>query len=198
MPKRVDYEERKDQIIEAMFRIIYQHGFEKTTLREIAKEAGLSLGSVQHIFPKQQDIYIFAMDVIYYRFQQRMEEAAQADKGGFEYAVGMIKQIVQVNSEEERIENDIWLKFSIMATMNPAYQGTKTAFRDVNYNFAKKILRELSERGFANPFNDIEESARSLTIFMHGLVFESVIYPDLYHDQVIEDEIRKYLKNMSR
>ncbi|MDT8862115.1 TetR family transcriptional regulator C-terminal domain-containing protein [Alkalihalobacillus sp. MEB130] len=193
MPKIVDHAERKEQIVEATFRIIHYYGFEKTTLREIAKEAELSLGSVQHFFPKQKDIYLYAMDVMYQRFGERMQKVVQVDNGVFENAVRTVKQLVQVNTEEERIENDIWVKFSIMATMNPEYQEQHKGFRNVHLNFAKDLIRTLHNNGYMKTSTNMEESANSLMIFIHGLVFESVIYAHLYNDQVVEKEIRDYL-----
>lgn len=196
MPKKVDQTERKNQIVEAAFHMIHHFGFEKTTLREIAKEADLSLGSVQHFFPKQKDIYMFAMDVINHRFEERMQKVIEADQGVFENAVRMIKQIVQVNTEEERIENDIWVKFSMMATMNAEYQDQKEGFREVNLLFAKDILRMLDKNGYIKDASNIAESANSFIIFIHGLVFESVIFAHLYNDDVVEKEIRAYLRKI--
>ncbi|WP_117149190.1 TetR/AcrR family transcriptional regulator [Paraliobacillus zengyii] len=196
MPKKIDHAERKNQIVEAMFRIIHHSGFEKATSREIAKEAGLSLGSVQYFFPKQKDIYMVAMDVIYQRFEERMQKVMQKDQDEFENAIRMIKQIVQANTEEERMENDIWMKFSVMATMNPEYHETKDKSREVNLNFAKEVLRMLHAEGYIKNLISIEDSANSLTIFIHGLVFESVIYANLYDDHVIEKEIREYLRRI--
>ncbi|WP_106495805.1 TetR/AcrR family transcriptional regulator [Lentibacillus sp. Marseille-P4043] len=196
MPKKIDHAERRDQIVEAMFRIIHHLGFEKATSREIAKEAGLSLGSVQYFFPKQKDIYMFAINVIYQRFEERMQKVVQVNQGGIENAVRMIKQIVQANTEEERMENDIWMKFSIMATMNPEYHVTKNRSREVNLNFAKDVLRMLYKNGYIKNSISIEDNANSLIIFIHGLVFESVIYASLYNDQVIEKEIREYLRRI--
>ncbi|WP_052144535.1 TetR/AcrR family transcriptional regulator [Halalkalibacter okhensis] len=195
MPKIVDHAERKDQIVEATFRCIHHYGFEKTTLREIAKEAELSLGSVQHFFPKQKDIYMYAMDVIYQRFEKRMQKVIQ-NQEVFENAVRTVKQIVQVNTEEERIENDIWVKFSIMATMNKEYQEQQKGFREVHLNFAKDIIKTLINHGYMKKSTNIEESANSLIIYIHGLVFESVIYAHLYNDQMVEKEIREYLQRI--
>lgn len=196
MPKIVDHAERKDQIVKAAFHIIHHFGFEKTTLRVIAKEAGLSLGSVLHFFPRQQNIYMYAMDVIFQRFEERMQRAVQADQGFIENAIRKISQIVQVNTEEERIENDIWVKFSIMATMNSEYEEPKKRFREVNLNYSKDILKMLHKNGYIQHPINIEDSANSLIIFIHGLVFESVIYANLYNDQVVEREIRDYLRKI--
>lgn len=107
----------------------------------------------------------------------------------------MLKQIVQANTEEERMENDIWMKFSIMATMNPGYHKTKDRFREVNLDFAKDILKMLYNNGYIN-YPNVEDSANSLTIFIHSFVFESVIYSKLYNNQVIEKEIKEYLRKI--
>ncbi|MET3683473.1 AcrR family transcriptional regulator [Alkalibacillus flavidus] len=195
MPKKIDHTERKDHIIEAMFRIVHRSGFEKATLREIAKEAGLSLGSVQHFFPKQGDIYIDAIEEIYSRFKARMDEIEHHnDESVFDNAVRMIKQIVQASTEEERMENDIWMKFSIMATMNPDYHEAKNKSREVNYSFAKEIVTMLSENGYLSEDESIDEAANTLTIFIHGLVFETVMYDELDDEVGINTEILRYLK----
>lgn len=196
MPKKIDHAERKDKIVKATFEVIYYYGFERTTLREIAKQAGLSLGSVQHFFPKQRDIYTFAMDVIFDRFKERMQRVGQVDQDVFETAVRMVKQIVQVHTEEERMENDIWVKFTLMATMNPEYQGLKEEYRKINLNFAENVLRILYESGYITNTDNIKEGAHSLIIFITGLVFESVIYTNLYNNQVVEKKARDYLINI--
>src|SRR5699024_2815733 len=136
------------------------------------------------------------MDVIYQRFEERMRNVEQPEEGVFEYAVRMVKQIVQVGTKEERIENDIWVKFSLMAVMNSDYQGRKDEFREINITFAKEILEMLQDNNYLDNHTNIEDSAVSLTVFVHGLVFESVIYTHLYNDQVVEKEVRAYLRKV--
>ncbi|NRQ38740.1 TetR family transcriptional regulator [Nonomuraea sp. NN258] len=50
MPKKVDHEERRRHIAEAVLRIAGRDGLTRATLRDVAIEAGVSLGSVQHYF----------------------------------------------------------------------------------------------------------------------------------------------------
>ncbi|WP_026702925.1 TetR/AcrR family transcriptional regulator [Salibacterium aidingense] len=198
MPKKIDLAERKEQIVKATFDVIYQYGFEKTTLREIAKHAGLSLGSVQYFFPKQQDIYSFAMEVIFHRFEVRMQQVVdvEEDQDIFEAAVRMGKQIVQIHTEEGRIENDIWVKFTLMASMNPEYQDLREEYRKINLNFAERILRILHQHGYIENADKIKEEAHAFIIFITGLVFESVIYDYLYDEEVVDNKVREYLKSI--
>lgn len=198
MPKIIDHNERKTQIVEAAFDIIYHYGFEKATLREIAKKSGFSLGSVQHFFPKQKDIYTFAMDIIFQRFEQRMENVEQIDEDVFENAIRLIKQIVQVQTGQERMENDIWVKFTLMATMDAEYRELKENYRRVNLNFAKHIINMLSHHGYLASSINIEDKAHALIIFVTGLTFESVIYTQFYNDQVVEQKVREYLTSICK
>ncbi|WP_027964906.1 TetR/AcrR family transcriptional regulator [Halalkalibacillus halophilus] len=200
MPKKIDLAERKEHIVKATFDVIHQHGFEKTTLREIAKKADLSLGSVQYFFPKQKDIYAFAMEVIFQRFENRMQQVVQVehDQDIFEAAVRMGKQIVQIHSKEGRIENDIWVKFTLMASMNPEYKDLSEEYRNINLNFAESILNILSQHGYLLNEDKIKEQAHAFIIFITGLVFESVIYHYLYSEQIVEDKIRNYLQEICK
>src|SRR5699024_6020425 len=145
MTKKINHMKRKEDIVEAAFYIIHYSGFKQATLRKIAQEAGLSLGSVQYFFPKQKDIYLFAVDVIYERFEERMRNVIQPEQGVFEYAVRLLKQIVQVNTKEERIENDIWFKFSIMATTDTKYKEQKNALQKIKKKIIKTLLKILKE-----------------------------------------------------
>jgi len=196
MPRKLNHAERKEHIVEAAFDVIYYHGFENTSLRDIAKQAGLSLGSVQHFFPRQRDIYAFAMEIIFQRFEERMQKVVQVDQDAYENAVRMVKQIVQVHTDVERMENNIWVKFTLMATMNPEYHELQENYRKVNLRFAEDVLRMLYEHGHITNHISIKDKAHSLIIFVTGLVFESVIYAHLYNDQVVEDKIKEYLRNI--
>jgi len=196
MSKKLNHTARKQQIIEATFEVLHSYGFEKTTIREIAKKAGLSLGSVQYFFPKQKDIYTYAMNVIFQRFEERMQKVSQDDHKAFDRAVRMVNQIVQVHSETERVENDIWVKFTLMSTMNPEYQELKENYRKINLNFAEDVINILDENGYFTEDVNIKDKAHSLIIFVTGLVFESVIYTHLYNDQLVEKRIREYLNSI--
>ncbi|MEV0662880.1 TetR family transcriptional regulator C-terminal domain-containing protein [Actinomadura luteofluorescens] len=44
-----------------MFRVVRRDGLEQASLRTVAAEAGLAIGSVRHSFGGQADIMIFAM-----------------------------------------------------------------------------------------------------------------------------------------
>ncbi|MFD1046077.1 TetR/AcrR family transcriptional regulator [Kibdelosporangium lantanae] len=60
MPKRVDHQERRRQIAEALFRIAAARGLQAVTLRAVAAEAGISMNLVQYYFPTKEEMERFA------------------------------------------------------------------------------------------------------------------------------------------
>ncbi|MGC5016704.1 TetR/AcrR family transcriptional regulator [Streptosporangium sp. DT93] len=56
MPKKVDHDERRRHITEAVLSIAGRHGLDRATLRDIAVEAGISLGAVQHYFRSKDEL----------------------------------------------------------------------------------------------------------------------------------------------
>ncbi|WP_020498728.1 TetR/AcrR family transcriptional regulator [Sciscionella marina] len=62
MPKKVDHRQRREAIARALWRVVDQQGVAQATMREVAQEAGISLGQLQHYFGSRTALLTFAMD----------------------------------------------------------------------------------------------------------------------------------------
>jgi AcrR family transcriptional regulator len=62
MPKIVDVEERRRQLVEAVWALAVRGGIEQVTLRKVAEEAGVSMGHVQHYYSSMQALVRDALD----------------------------------------------------------------------------------------------------------------------------------------
>ena len=60
MPKRVDHDERRREIAEALFRIAATQSLQAVTLRAVAAEAGISMFQVQYYFPAKEQMLQYA------------------------------------------------------------------------------------------------------------------------------------------
>lgn len=56
MPKIIDHDQRRRDIIEVAKRLILQGGFEAATMRSLATEAGFANGALKHYFPGKESI----------------------------------------------------------------------------------------------------------------------------------------------
>jgi TetR/AcrR family transcriptional regulator, transcriptional repressor of bet genes len=50
------HDERRAEIVDALLRIIDEHGLDGVSLRDVAAEAGVSVGRVQHYFPTKDKV----------------------------------------------------------------------------------------------------------------------------------------------
>jgi len=75
MPKKVDHQERRTLIADALMRVAADQGLESVSLRHVAAEAGVSAGMVQHYFRTKDEMMGFALSVVLERNQTRVSEA---------------------------------------------------------------------------------------------------------------------------
>jgi len=74
MPARIDAEERRHIVIEAAFRMIVAEGLEGLTLRKVAVEAELNIGSVRHFFNGHEDLLAAAAQEAGNRMGRRLAQ----------------------------------------------------------------------------------------------------------------------------
>ncbi|MCI9889817.1 TetR/AcrR family transcriptional regulator [Micrococcales bacterium 31B] len=74
MPKIVDHDQRRLELVEATWRIIARHGIEGATMREIAAEAGFSNGALKPYFPTKDDLMALAFEHVFNRTNERIAE----------------------------------------------------------------------------------------------------------------------------
>ena len=72
MPKRVDHEERRRQIADALVRTAAARGLHAAGMREVAAEAGVSLRLVQYYFGTKEELLLAAMQQLAAQFSDRV------------------------------------------------------------------------------------------------------------------------------
>ncbi|KWX23579.1 TetR family transcriptional regulator [Mycolicibacterium wolinskyi] len=78
MPKQVDHRERRETIARALWRVVDHRGVQRLSLREVAAEAEMSHGQLQHYFASRQEMLSFAMDFAAEQTAQRVARGLQA------------------------------------------------------------------------------------------------------------------------
>jgi AcrR family transcriptional regulator len=78
MPKRVDHDERRREIADALLRVVSRDGFGEVSLRHVAAEAGVTAGMVQHYFPSKAAMTDFAMTAAGERYARRITARVDA------------------------------------------------------------------------------------------------------------------------
>ncbi|MCT7659981.1 TetR/AcrR family transcriptional regulator [Mycobacterium deserti] len=72
MPKLIDHDTRRHEIAEAVWRIVVRDGVSAVSIRDVAAEAGLAVGSVRHVFATKAELLEYSMALIYERGGERV------------------------------------------------------------------------------------------------------------------------------
>lgn len=112
MPKIVDHDQRRLELVAATWRIIARDGIEGATMREIAAEAGFANGALKPYFPTKDHLLASAFEHVFRRTNERIA-AALADKRGLAALVALCREVLPLDEDrvnEARIVIPFWQK----------------------------------------------------------------------------------------
>ena len=112
MPKIVDHDERRLELVDATWRIIARMGIEGATMREIAMEAGFANGALKPYFPTKDTLLEFAFSHVFNRTNQRITHSTEG-KAGLSALRAFCAEVLPLDEErvnEARIVIPFWQK----------------------------------------------------------------------------------------
>lgn len=166
MPRLIDTESRRRAIAEAVWDVIGREGLPAVSVRNVAREAGLSTGSLRHVFGTQAELLAFAMRALGERLGQRLAALPPAATP-LEAAEAVLGQIVPLDDERQR-EAEVWFAFVAGARVEPE-------LRELGEQ-ADALLRELVRRAIA-PLEpaDPELAVEAAYALVDGLTLHAVL-----------------------
>lgn len=78
MPKIVDHEQRRLEIVHALWRVIAESGIEGASLRVVAQAAGISIGRIQHYFASREELVHTGLELLIGQAELAYEQTAAA------------------------------------------------------------------------------------------------------------------------
>ena len=122
MPKQVDHEQRRQQIAGALLEVTASHGLEGVSLRQVAAQAGVTSGMVQHYFASKDTMIGFAMRTARTRYEARMTAALEGlgvDAEPRAVVTGLLATMLPVD-DQQRQDARTALAFQSYAATRPA------------------------------------------------------------------------------
>lgn len=192
MPKIVNHDERKNTIAEAMWRVILDKGMEGATVRNIADEAKLSLGALRYYFKTQDDLLVYAMELVQERAKKRIEKVLLQSYSPKELVIAMILEIVPVNTNT-RIEMEVWFAFI-------AYVKHRSDTIDVPddqiLEMTKRLLGFLQEQQLLKSTCQMEMEIERLYGLIDGLAIHAILDPNRLDSEQIRKTIEYHIDSI--
>jgi len=176
MPKIVDWDARRDEILSATWRVIARDGIAGATIRAIAREANCSRGILAHYFDDKADILGSALVMSHRRVVARMEAQAAGLAGLDALRVIMLEALPL--DDQRDLEAQIEISFWGRALGNPALRRLQHAEFDRFAERLRALLAEAGARGELRDGVDLALAAHQLLVLIDGLSAERVLHPD--------------------
>lgn len=181
MPKVVDVEQRRAHIVDAVFRLVAQGGVEAASLRNVAAESGLNIGSVRHYFESHNALMLAATETMAERVSARMEahgDRLQAafmagDDRAMEAAVFAIFAELLPLDGQRRVECAVWLAFAERARVSPELRPAADAMH-------RDVIRHTTDLLAGAGVPDPDDRAAVLATAVDGLTLAGLSWPADY------------------
>jgi AcrR family transcriptional regulator len=188
VPKIVDHDERRLELVDATWRIIARNGLEGATMREIAMEAGFANGALKPYFPTKDTLLEFAFSHVFNRTHQRIAEVT-AGQTGLAALRAFCLEVLPLDEErinEARIVIPFWQK----AVNDPQKAVIHQQSMDEWLTAIRRYLREARDAGDVSTAVDDTTLAGQLLNMLLGAQIEAALAPagraDFGHDRQLE------------
>ncbi len=176
MPKIVDWESKRDDILSATWRVIARDGISGTTIRAIAREANCSRGILGHYFQDKADILGSALLLSHRRVGARMAAATVGLSGLAALRVIMLEALPL--DEQRDVEAQIEISFWGRALGNAEMRELQHAEFERLCRKLRSHLQEAADLGELAEDFDLDLATHELVVLIDGLSAERVLYPD--------------------
>lgn len=187
----VSREERMERLAQATWRLIAERGITAVSVRTVAEEAGVAVGSLRHLFPTQAALLEFSAKLMLDRVTARVTGIASssgADPVG--HAEATIAELMPITPSTRR-EFEISLALIAETPSTPGLAEIRDdAHRDLLELFAR-IVAVLQESDGASPSS--EDEAKRLFALVDGvslhLLHQAAGEDTAWAQRIVRDEL---------
>ncbi len=193
MPKVVDHEERRREIIAALWRVLARDGASGLSMRAVAAEAGVSKTGMAHYFDSQGQLLALAIEQSVATVTERIMriDLATADlEGAAQALLAMIP-----DTPRRTRQSEVWLMLLAQARNHPS---VSTVLHDLNAlvrHAITEILTSLDDRGLISC--DIDTEAAILHAIIDGASVLRITDPRLARRAPAPQLVRSQLARLA-
>jgi AcrR family transcriptional regulator len=175
VPKIVDHDVKRREIIEATWRVIDVGGLAGTTIREIAREAGCSSGVLSHYFADREDILASAMVMAHRGVRDRTDRQVEYLRGLPALRILMLESLPL--DEQRVLEARIEACFWGAAVGNEKLMRLQNSEVEAWCGRVRSRLLEAEQAGELRAGIDPDDVVDRLLALMDGFSIQSVLNP---------------------
>lgn len=192
MPKIVDHDARRRELVEASWAVIAEEGLEGLTMRKVAEAAHCTTGRITHYFVDREALILASLQTSNLATSKRVSDIIASDLPVYEKLIAMAEQTLPLD-EERRMEVKVWLAFWSAATVNEALAKENDARMEEWFVALLPLVKE------AAPKVDAAHETNLLIGLINGLGIQAAVNPSRKNlamaRQTVEQHLKKLIQN---
>lgn len=176
MPKIVDQDERRAELLTAVWRVIARDGLENVTVRTLASESGFSAGTLAHYFTDKDDILVSALRLSHEQIAARWEEKLDGLAG-----ISALRELVMDNlplDDERELETRLAMNYWVRAVTHENVASSQWRIGPTLFRRLAGLAAEAQALGEVRTDEAAEDIAERLNALIDGLSLHSLLYAD--------------------
>ncbi|NNH70517.1 TetR family transcriptional regulator [Nocardia uniformis] len=193
MPKTIDHEQRKADVAAAVWRLIVSSGVSAVSLRTVAAEAGIVLGSLRHSFPTKADLLAYSMQLVHANVEKRVATHTSI-QDPHALVTGILLELLPVDDQrytEMRVNVALIAEAPAHPRLAELAEAAQTAIADL----CLQLCRYLAETAHLHPTRDPGTEARRLHALIDGMALHILVTPSAA--AATEAALSTYLKDLA-
>jgi AcrR family transcriptional regulator len=183
---------RRQELLDAVFRIVAARGLDEVSFRDVAAEAGVSIGTVQHYFPTKDQLLLSAMGHMVAQWVAHFDAmpAATVQEEMRREAHGMLPV-----DDRSVAGSRLWFAFTARSLVSPALGEAHAAFlREIHQHYAERLAAAVDRGELTAKETSLE--AVLLLGLIDGLTMHALLRPGDLTPDLLRRALDRYLDRM--
>ncbi|GAB3806352.1 TetR family transcriptional regulator C-terminal domain-containing protein [Humibacter antri] len=194
MPKAIDHDQRRREIIDVTWDLIVKGGLEAATMREIASEAGFANGALKHYFPGKDEIVMGAYQRSMDQVIARLNEAVEGLEG-----IAALRALVRATmpmDDDARKSARVLLAFWERGLSSQAIRDSYDTHLEGWHHDLAVLIGQCREQGAITIATPDEELVNEIILLNVGATVLSAIGPQFVTPEILDGMIEDLFERM--
>jgi AcrR family transcriptional regulator len=172
VPKLIDHDTRRHEIAHAVWRIVVRDGVSAVSIRDVAAEAGLAVGSVRHVFSNKAELLEYSMALVHERVRKRVTEHF-AIKDPRRFAEAVLAEVMPLD-DQRRMEMAVNMAVVAESPSHPALRRVALDAQRAVHDACEAVLSFLKQEKLIRAGADMAYEVERLHALVDGLALHAL------------------------
>lgn len=167
MPKKVDHEQRRQDLARAAYTVITTQGLGNATIREVARIAGCSTGALVHYIDSKDKLLLEAASFGLSQMEDRLA-VSERDHKGLAALRQVVSEVMPLDERRARAWR-LWFSFWERSVVSEEIRKLiHNAYAELHRRY-RRLIRNAQEAGDISSEVDVARAAGGLISLMDGV-----------------------------